>query len=117
MKILVDSSYPLVLNGLANSEGLELVRVSDDLRDSELISKAAYEGFRAVLLLDQEILASESLQDLAKELDVVLICSVDNDPLEAEVNFRHALSTVADSVRNPGGAVFWLGRKGLHIST
>lgn len=117
MRVLVDAGYPRTVNHAPNVEGLELARVEDGISDSGLIECAAKDGFSAVVVLDQEMVSRERLRALALELRVTVICSVTDDPFEAEANLRHAFATLATKVRDAPGAVLWLRKDGLHGDT
>lgn len=113
MRVLVDASFPASVDHVPNSAGVEIDRVHGEETDQDLIIRAADEGYAAVVVMGSEMVARSSLPDLAAEKGVVLVCSVTEDPFDAESNLRQSLSTLQEHILNAEGAVVWLRKDGL----
>jgi hypothetical protein len=113
MRILADAAFPTTVHHLVNAEGLVVERLSEGFSDVDLLAFAVTEGYRAVLLLDAQMVSTVELVSRAEEQGIALICSVDDDPIEAEANFRHALDAIPGALADAGGGVWWLRRDGV----
>jgi len=113
MKVLVDAAFPISIDNIPNSEGVSVERVKSMSTDRRLLEFAAAQDFPALVILDSEIISQASIRKLAKDLNVTLICSATDDPFEAEVNLRQALSLITSKVVAHRGEVLWLRKDGL----
>ena len=112
MKILADAGFPRSLHHVANSAGIVVERLDEPLSDAALVPYAEEGGYRAILLLDAEMATARDVVDDAERRGIALICSVDDDPLEAEVNFRRVIESLSDALASENG-VWWLRRDGM----
>ncbi len=113
MKLLVDSSFPKRLHQLPNRHGVDVDRYDGSAPDRDLVRYAAEAGYDALLVLDQELVTRPAIRELAEEVGVTLVCSVTDDPVDAETYLRSSLSTLAERVRRWRGGLLWLRKAGV----
>lgn len=111
MRVLVDATFPSTLERVPNASGVEIHRLTDLYSDSQLLDYAAGNGYAALVLLDQEMVARAEFKAMAQERGIILICSVSDDPFEAEANLRQAFPSIANM--DVGPSLYWLRRDGL----
>jgi hypothetical protein len=117
LKVLVDQSLPLALDGLPNAYGLTLVRLTGERSDADVLHVASAGGFDAVVLLGAEIVSRSKIRDLARDLQLTIVCAIENEPLDADTNLRASFPTFAKRIAEARGSVLWLGRSGLRPET
>jgi hypothetical protein len=113
VNLLVDAGFPAALDGAPNTEGVHIERVTSAISDRDLIDLAASQGYAAIAFLGSEIASQASLRARASECGVTLICSVTDDPFEADTNLRQSLRSLEAKVRTHRGSVLWLRKDGL----
>jgi hypothetical protein len=114
MKILADASLPASLSSVPNPEGLSISRITGPLDDRALVQHAANGGFAAVIFSAPELLSDGELAKLAAEEGVSLVCSVTDDPIEAEMNVRRWLRQIMGRLGQREGKIIMLRRDGPH---
>jgi hypothetical protein len=117
VRVLVDATFPESLRRAPNSSGVEVDRVSEAYSDEQLLSHAAASGYSALVLLDQEMVSRDSFRSLARESGITLVCSVTDDPFEAEANLRQAFPMLAKHLASPDAQLLWLRKDGLRVDT
>lgn len=84
MRLLYDAALPQSLAHEAPAD-VELRRwAGDAVPDAEVVSAAAGQGCRGVILLGRDSLASSDLRAAAREFGVALIATSTSDPIQAK---------------------------------
>lgn len=113
MKVLVDSAFPVSVNSLANSYSIDFVRLTELIDDDSLVSYALENGYAGLVVFGDEMLASGRLRETASAANVLLICAVSTNPLDAETHLRSTTRSIASRLKHERSKACRLTSSGL----